>query len=147
MEESCSGYPAIHVLLVEDEALIALMTAEALSDHGFVVHAAASGEAALRHLAGGAQVDILFTDINLGSGIGGEDLARFARELSPDLPVVYASGAAKGVERAVPGSVFLTKPYVLAQVCEMLARLAGAMPGAVITSAVIPGSHLRCAPE
>src|SRR5579872_2369799 len=81
----------IHVLLVEDEFLICEMVAEALSEQGFCVHTADNGIEALRQLAAGP-VDVLFTDINLPGGMDGTALARRARELIPDLPVVYASG-------------------------------------------------------
>jgi CheY-like chemotaxis protein len=122
------GEPTVHVLLVEDEALIAMTTAQALADHGFEVDVAASGEAALRRLAGGDPVDILVTDIHLGEGIGGEAVARLARQLRPGLPVVYASGAARGVEQPVPGSAFLAKPYELSRLRETLSRMTSATP-------------------
>ena len=59
---------------------------------------------------------MLFTDIDLGEGMDGATLARLAREMRPQLPVVYASGR-RSVEQldTVPGSVFLPKPYVFAQ--------------------------------
>lgn len=112
-----------HVLLVEDEALISAMTAEALADCGFDVHTAATGAAALAHLAGGAPVDILFTDLHLADEIGGETVAERARVLRPGLAVVYASGTAAGVARPVPGAAFFAKPYALSQVCATLALM------------------------
>ena len=81
---------------MEDEFLICDMMAEALAEHGFEVHAVANAEDALRHLTCGAPCDVLFTDINLPGGIDGATLARLARELRPNLPVVYASGAVSG---------------------------------------------------
>ena len=47
---------------------------------------------ALRYLLSGADVDILFTDIDLGEGMDGAQLAKLAREMRPALPIVYASG-------------------------------------------------------
>ena len=81
----------IRLLLVEDEFLISEMVAEDLSEQGFVVSAVANASDALSHLASAA-VDILFTDVKLPGGIDGMTLARRAREMRPDLPVVYASG-------------------------------------------------------
>jgi CheY-like chemotaxis protein len=102
----------IRLLLVEDEFLISEMVAEDLSEQGFAVCAVANGPDALLHLAS-AVVDILFTDVDLPS-MDGMTLARRAREMKPDLPVVYASGYANGfdLERCVPGSIFIAKPYV-----------------------------------
>jgi CheY-like chemotaxis protein len=102
----------IRVLLVEDEFLISEMVAESLSHQGFSVHTAISGTDALQYLAS-AQVDVLFTDINLPGGMDGITLARRARELLPDLPVVYASGGINMFDFAwrVPRSIFVAKPY------------------------------------
>ena len=98
----------IRLLLVEDEFLISDMVAEDLSEQGFVVRAVANASDALSHLASAA-VDILFTDVNLPGGMDGMTLARRAREMMPDLPVVYASGHANAfdLERCVPGSIFI----------------------------------------
>jgi FixJ family two-component response regulator len=53
-------------------------------------------------------------DVNLGSGTTGFDVARFARQVVPDLPVIYVSGDADRVSFetfGVPGSEFLEKPF------------------------------------
>lgn len=102
----------IRVLLVEDEFLIAEWVAEALSEQGFAVHAASNAGDALRYIAA-APVDILFTDINLADGMDGAALARRAREMLPELTVVYASARVAGLEpqQRVPGAVFVRKPY------------------------------------
>ena len=112
----------IRLLLVEDEFLISDMVAEDLSEQGFVVCAVANASDALSHLASAA-VDILFTDVNLPGGMDGMTLARRAREMNPDLPVVYASGHANAfdLERCVPGSIFIAKPYVPSLVGRILA--------------------------
>src|SRR6185437_20143 len=83
---------AASVLLVEDELLISVFIAEELSAHGFAVHAVSNAMAALNYMNAGSQVDILFTDIDLPGGMDGSELAKQARKLRPDLPIVYASG-------------------------------------------------------
>jgi CheY-like chemotaxis protein len=112
----------IRVLLVEDEFLISEWVAESLSEQGFAVHAASNAVEALRYLAT-EPVDVLFTDINLPGGIDGATLARRARALLPDLPVVYASARANLLDPTlrVPGSIFVPKPYVPALVGRILA--------------------------
>ncbi len=92
------------VLLVEDEFLLCDMLAEVLAEHGFEVHAVANAKDALRHLTCGSPCDILLTDINLPGSIDGAALARLARELRPNLPVVYASGSYSRIERARRGA-------------------------------------------
>ena len=101
------------VLLVEDEPLICNLAAEALEEQGFEVCAVASAAEALRCLNSGRPIDILFTDVNLADGMDGQALAERARELRPDLPVMYTSGRQSCVKRLDPilGSMFVPKPY------------------------------------
>jgi CheY-like chemotaxis protein len=114
----------IRILLVEDEFLIAEWVAEAFSEQGFAVHAASNARDALRHLAA-APVDVLFTDINLPAGMDGVALARRARQLLPELPVVYASARVAALEphERVPGAIFVHKPYEPIAVGRLLASL------------------------
>ena len=115
------------VLLVEDEPLLGELMTEALIDEGFEVHTAPDARDALRHLLSGADVDILFTDIDLGGGMDGASLGQLAREMRPKLPIVYTSGcSAPDQIAAVPGSAFLSKPYSLDTVRKTLAQLVGA---------------------
>jgi CheY-like chemotaxis protein len=113
------------VLLVEDEILIAEMVRETLIDHGFAVHAVDNATDALQHIESSQPVDVLFTDINLPGEIDGAVLAQKARDLRPDLPVVFASGRWGLLERlsAVPNSVILQKPYSLTRACEAVTSL------------------------
>lgn len=59
----------------------------------------------------------LVTDIDLRDDSTGWDVARRARELFPDLAIIYASGgsAHEWSSRGVPGSIMLPKPFALAQ--------------------------------
>lgn len=111
----------IRVLLVEDEPLISEWVAESLSALGFVICAVTNAADALCYL-GSTPVDVLFTDINLPGRMDGAALARRARELLPDLPVVYTSGRVNGLEAKlrVPGSLFVAKPYVPESVARLL---------------------------
>ena len=112
------------ILFVEDEPLLGELMTEALIDKGFEVEVAPDAGHALRYLLSGAEVDVLFTDIDLGQGMDGATLAQIAREMRPTLPVVYASGRRSLSEfETVPNSTFLQKPYSLTQVDRTIARL------------------------
>jgi len=117
----------LRVLLVEDEFLICDMLVEALAEHGFEVKAVANAKDALRYLTRGSPCDILLTDINLPGGVDGTALARLARELRPNLPVVYASGSYRKLDDldAVTGAVFVPKPYNPDKICDMLSQMTG----------------------
>src|ERR1043165_334749 len=97
--------PGPRVLVVEDEPMLSELLTEALTDKGFAVHAAVNADGALEHLRSGADVDIMLTDIDLGDGMDGAQLARIAREMRPKLPIIYASGRrSMGDFRSVPRS-------------------------------------------
>ena len=120
----------ISVLIVEDEFLIRSFVADFLSEYGFAVHEAATGEAALDYLRSGAEIDVLFTDIGLPGAIDGTKLAERARQIYPELPVVYASALARpgDIRPRVPDSRFMPKPYKPAEVCALLASVSSAGP-------------------
>ena len=109
--------------LLRTSSLISEWVAQALSEQGFAVQTAANASDALGHLASD-QVDILFTDINLPGGMDGAALARRAREMLPNLPVVYASARATMLapDARVPGAIIVPKPYQPALVGRLLTR-------------------------
>jgi two-component system, response regulator PdtaR len=122
----------IRVLVVEDEFFIAEWVAESLSDLGFAVEIASNARDAL-HCLKSASVDVLFTDINLPGGMDGAALARRARQVSPELPVIYASArvATLEPEARVSGAVFIRKPYEPEMVGRLIAEVTRPIPVAV----------------
>jgi CheY-like chemotaxis protein len=116
------------VLLVEDEPLISEIAAEALEEQGFAVEAVENADDALRRLMSGSRFDILFTDLNLPGDMDGGTLARRARELDPDLPVIYTSGRRSHMDELAPveGSMFVAKPYDPFSIGQLLDYLVAA---------------------
>ncbi len=121
---------AVLVFVVEDEPLIQDLLGCVLEDAGFQVATAATGEEAVGKLEEQApRFRSLLTDVNLRPGkLTGWDVARRARELNPDLPVIYMTGDSAGEwrSRGVPNSVLITKPFAPAQVVAALSRLLNA---------------------
>jgi CheY-like chemotaxis protein len=113
------------ILVVEDEALIGEMVAEALQEQGFQVFVASNAADALRYVESGAAVDALFTDIHLPGGMNGSELASRVRSLRPEMPIVYASGRwhPTDPDRLVTRSAFLPKPYDPRDAGTLLMRL------------------------
>lgn len=114
------------LLLVEDEALVLLVAQEALEAGGYTVTVAESGAEALSVLeAQSDQFAGLLTDVQLGEGPDGWEIARHARELQPSLPVVYltADSAAEWAAQGVPNSVLVQKPYAPAQLVTAISTL------------------------
>jgi CheY-like chemotaxis protein len=103
---------ALSVLIVEDDELVREATVGSVMDLGHRVLEAGDADAALQMLKNGTTVDVLFTDIRL-PGIGGEELAREARQRQPGLKVIFTSGgtAPDGVPEIGGSAVWLGKPY------------------------------------
>jgi CheY-like chemotaxis protein len=80
----------VRALLVEDEALVALIAEEALAGLGFQVHAAATATEALEAFEQD-RPDLAVIDIGLPD-MRGDDLARQIRAKAPDLAIIMASG-------------------------------------------------------
>lgn len=113
------------ILVVEDEFLIRLTLVEALSDEGFVVLEAETGDAALPILQSNDTISLLLTDIQLPGTLNGHALASKARENLPDLPIIFMTGRPSAADGA-DGSdrdVFISKPYTLANICQTARRL------------------------
>ena len=84
---------AIRVLLVEDDDDNRELMGEVLEAAGFVVSSAASGDEALRLLSE-VPIDVVVTDIGM-PGMGGLELARAAKGIVPQVPVVVVTGWAE----------------------------------------------------
>jgi len=123
---------SIQLLVVEDEALILDFAVTALEDGGYVVVTADAALPALALLEGTTRPFCgLLTDVNLGDGITGWEVARRARELSPEIPVVYMTGdsAHEWAAQGVPNSLLLQKPFAGAQLVTAISGLLNQVSG------------------
>lgn len=114
------------ILVVEDDQLIQELVEEALTDGGFESFIASSGEEAVGLLEENhGKYRALITDINLTGELDGWGVAKLARELNPDIQVIYVTGAAadEWASRGVPNSILLNKPFAPAQVVTAVAQL------------------------
>ncbi len=108
------GRAAARILVVDDLDDVRETTMGVLAAAGYAVTSAASGAEALSLLAREPAPDLLLTDIVLGGGVNGFELAQRAVQLLPHLKILYATGYAWNLEEvhaAVPGSRMLRKPY------------------------------------
>jgi two-component system OmpR family response regulator len=102
------------ILVVEDEPTVLMFLEEALAEGGYTVVSARSGGEALNILGDGLNdFSVLVADIRIGDGLDGWEIARCAREIIPDLPIVYVTGdsALSWSEEGVPNSLLLQKPF------------------------------------
>jgi len=118
------------LLLIEDEALLAISLEAELSEEGFEVVAILDGINGMGELDRDvSRFAALVTDIRL-PGTDGWAIGKRARELNPTLPVVYMSGDSGGDWHAygVPGSIMLSKPFASAQLIAAVANLINEVP-------------------
>ncbi|MCB8837961.1 hybrid sensor histidine kinase/response regulator [Aurantimonas sp. VKM B-3413] len=121
----------LRILLVDDDPLIAMSSVDMLEDLGHEVFEANSGEAALRHLGESGRIDLMITDFSMPR-MNGAQLARAAKELDPDLPIILATGYAElppGMEINVPR---LGKPYDQDQLAAQIEALMPTMPAGTL---------------
>jgi DNA-binding NtrC family response regulator len=114
---------ASRILLVEDDFLTNLSFSKILDGSGLWVESVYCGVTALAAIRRRPPL-ALVTDIDLGPGPDGFDVARFARIANPGLPVVFISGRAEArhAPDRVAGSEFITKPCTGEQIVEALRR-------------------------
>ena len=115
-EASVGAIPAgLKVLLVEDEPEVRTVALRFLDVLGCEVTPCASAELALPHLGEGADYDLLLTDIALGPGMRGTELAREAQLRLPQMAVLLMSGFSAELldtSQSAPLSwELLAKPY------------------------------------
>lgn len=114
------------LLLVEDDALVRLTVAMMLEDHGFGVVEAATGEEALRLMEQGLDAPVMVTDVDLGAGVSGLELADRLRARRPDLVIVFITGRVASLRGRMlgPREAVLPKPFEAGDLAELVRRLA-----------------------
>jgi PAS domain S-box-containing protein len=99
------------VLIVDDSAEVAEVTSSLFEHLGYDTVYRESAEAALKLLADGIKIDLVFSDIVMPGTIDGVGLASEIRSQYPNLPVVLTTGYSEA-ERAAPEDLrILRKPF------------------------------------
>ncbi|HET9820702.1 MAG TPA: PAS domain S-box protein [Burkholderiaceae bacterium] len=115
----------LSVLLVEDEPEVMRVVQAFLTGWGCKVTACTQAESALAELAlPSTRFDLLLTDVVLGPGLRGTELALRAQVLRPDMPALLMSGYAYTAGDA-PSQPLLRKPFSREQLAEAILRAIG----------------------
>lgn len=114
--------PKITVLVVDDDALIAMCTVEMLEDLGHDVIEVNSGSRALDVLQNGRPIDLLITDYSMPK-MNGAQLASAARELRPDLPILLATGYTELPSSAGVDLPCIAKPFRQEQLAVTITKV------------------------
>jgi two-component system NtrC family sensor kinase len=114
------------VLLVEDNDEVAAVCRSYLDQLGFAVENAATAKQALAMLGSDKPIELMFSDILMPGEMNGVGLAREARRLRPNLPVVLTTGYSTSADAALREGFFvLRKPYDLESLRKMLCAAFG----------------------
>jgi PAS domain S-box-containing protein len=112
------------ILVVEDDRLVRDYVVAQLGALGYTVAAAAGAAEALAMLEGGAEADLLFTDVIMPGPMSGRHLADRALKRRPDLKVLFTSGYTEHAivqhGRLDPGVLLLAKPYRKSDLARMI---------------------------
>jgi len=117
---------ALTVLVVEDEPLILMNTADELMELGYLVLEAPNAAAAIQAMTTHPEISILFTDIDMPGSMDGLQLAEAVRDGWPPVRIIVTSGHRRVLASDMPAhSRFFAKPYqtfeVRAAIREMMA--------------------------
>lgn len=110
------------IILVDDNFLCNMEVCGTLWDTGHSVEVFYCAADAIKALEAQQPLAALVTDVDLGAGADGYEVARHARTLYPHLPVVYISGGppARHLKEGVENSAFIAKPFQPWQIVEAL---------------------------
>jgi CheY-like chemotaxis protein len=122
--------PGLRVLLVEDDADVRAVVQTFLDALGCEVISCSSGEQAMLVLEADTEFDLLLTDIALGAGMRGTELAALAQSRNPSMGVLLTSGFSSELLEAdrhsPPTWELLPKPYTRAELAQAIARVVNA---------------------
>lgn len=113
LESPCTGQETI--LVVEDNEGVRLTVVELLKQSGYTVLTAEDGDQAMAKLQSGLQPELIFTDVVMPGRIKSIDLANWAREQVPPIPVLFTSGHTRDIlssNHLLSADIhLLSKPY------------------------------------
>ena len=103
------------ILVVEDDAQVRETVVEMLAQLGYQVLKSPDAQSALAILQSGVPIDLLFTDVVMPGALRSPELARHARELHPEIEVLFTSGYTENAivhgGRLDAGVALISKPY------------------------------------
>jgi PAS domain S-box-containing protein len=119
--------PGLRVLLVEDDFDVRAVIEIFLDALHCEVTSLSSGEQALQALQGDVEFDLLLTDIALGAGMRGTELARLAQARDPALGILLMSGFSAELLEAdresPPAWELLRKPCTRTELARAIASV------------------------
>lgn len=110
----------MHVLIIEDEFLVALAVQECVEEH--FPRATIDLANTRREAVEAAQVQcpkVILADYRLGHGTGVSAVREICASVSPEIPVIYVTGSPEEVKALEPSATIVAKPFD----CDSLASV------------------------
>ena len=127
--EAHTAHDGETVLVVEDELGVRELVLDVLSDLGYRALEAVDGPSGLKILESDARIDLLVTDVGL-PGMNGRQVAEHARQVRPDLKVLFITGYAENAAITngflEPGMELMTKPFAVDALATRIRDMIGA---------------------
>lgn len=101
----------MHVLIIEDDALIALSLRNALGGLGFASFAAATTENEAVAAASWRRPDLITADLGLAAGDGLAAVRRIRGNGGAGVPVVFVTADGHRLRREEPDATLVNKPF------------------------------------
>ncbi|MGV3491357.1 MAG: response regulator [Devosia sp.] len=112
------------VIVVEDDAIVRLVTVTFLEDAGYQVLEASDAHEAIALLEERDDVRVVVTDVDMPGTMDGIRLAHYVRDRWPPIHIVVVSGLPNSA--GLPsGAIFIPKPFTSEALLARLARLTG----------------------
>ncbi len=115
------------VLVIDDEATVRMLIVEVLEEAGYTAVEADDGPSGMKVLRSDISIDLLITDVGLPGGMNGRQIADAAREIRPELKILFVTGfaenAAVGNGHLPPGMAVVTKPFVMTELGNKIVEI------------------------
>ncbi|MDT7951892.1 MAG: response regulator [Acetobacteraceae bacterium] len=113
------------LLLVEDDSLVRETVAAMLEDEGYEVVEAADATTALSLVRAGLEAPLIVTDVDLGAGPSGADLADMLLRLRPNLRIIFITGRTASLEnrRSDDREAILPKPFASEALSKLIRQM------------------------
>jgi len=112
----------LHILIIEDDLLVAMDIQSCIEDLGAVSTDVASSEDDAVRLALRRRPDLITSDVRLAQG-SGPAAARRISEHQGRIPVLYVTGNPEAVTRTDPDARVIVKPYQRHQLMQQVKAL------------------------
>lgn len=110
-------------LVVEDEPLILMETADLIQDAGYAVLEAHNAEQALALIRQRSAIVLMVTDVNMPGRMKGFELARMVQAAYPQIAIIVCSGQLSPAAGDLPAkATFLRKPLSAKILAPVLRR-------------------------